>query len=154
MSIAWQYFHTLFLKIVNRHAPVRTFRVKGRDNPWFSNELSELLHERNLAWAIARKSDIDKDWVAFRKLRNKCTALIRRSKSEYYLNETSQNLNNPIKFWKTIKSLSPSTSYNDFPDQILVKDSLITNRTDMVNVFNKHFISSGSIFNEIPMSDV
>jgi len=25
VSIAWQYFHTLFLKIVNRHAPVRTF---------------------------------------------------------------------------------------------------------------------------------
>lgn len=101
-----------------------------------------------------RDIDIERDWVAFIILRNKCTALIRRSKSEYYLNETSQNLNNPIGFWKTIKSLSPSTLSNDFPDQILVNDSLITNRTDMVNSFNKHFISSGSIFNEISVSDI
>lgn len=69
--------------------------------------------------------------------------------SEYYLNETSQKLNNPVKFWKTIESLSPSTSSNDFPSQILVNDSFITNRTEIVNSFNKHVISSGSIFNEI-----
>ena len=153
VATAWQYFHTLFMKIVNKHAPIKRFRVKGRDNPWFSNELSELIHERNLAWATARKSDSERDWLAFRALRNKCTAFIRSAKSEYYLNETSQNINNPVKFWKTIKSLSPLTSCNDFPDHILLNDQRITNMLDITNCFNKHFISSGSIFKESSVSD-
>lgn len=120
VNSAWQYFHTSFLKVINKHAPIRKFRVKGRDNPWFTDELSELFRERNSAWARARKTGQEKDWVAFKALRNRCTALVRRAKSEFYFNETTRNRNNPTKFWKTIKSLASSQSSNGFPNQLII----------------------------------
>ena len=88
------------MNIVNQHAPIRKFRVKGPENPCFSPELSDTVHQHNAAWAKARNTVFASDWSVFRQLRNKCTSLIKQAKSEYYLSVTTENLNNPQKFWK------------------------------------------------------
>lgn len=90
--------------MVNKHAPFRKFRVKGRNNFWFSSEIGNLLKERDIAWARARKTNTEADWLKFWQLRNKCTSLIKSAKSEFYLNESIKNINDPKKFWKIIKS--------------------------------------------------
>lgn len=56
VELAWSYFKDSFVGILNKHAPLRKFKVKGRNNPCFSDALSTLLHEWDLAWAKARKS--------------------------------------------------------------------------------------------------
>lgn len=38
-----------------RHAPFKKFRGQGRNDSWFSPNLSELLRESNQAWAKAQK---------------------------------------------------------------------------------------------------
>ena len=57
VETAWKFFHVVFFQIVNKNAPFHRFSVKGRDD---------------LAWAKARKSCFDADWLLFRQLRNKC----------------------------------------------------------------------------------
>ena len=105
VETAWKFFHGGFFQIVNKHAPFHRFRVKGRDNPWFSSELSCIIHVRNLAWAKARKSCSDADWLIFRQLRNKCYFLLRKAKSEYFMSVPTDNLNDPRQFWKFLLSL-------------------------------------------------
>lgn len=146
VELAWTFFKENFEKIVNKHAPMRKFRVKGRENPWFSPELSDSIHQRNVAWAKARKSDSASDWSIFRQLRNKCTSLIKKAKSEYYLSVTTENLNNPQKFWKVIKSLSVNKSPQALPTFVLKDSDPVYDRTEVLNCFNKHFVSSGSLF--------
>ena len=92
--------------IINKHAPFRKYKIKGRDNPWFSEQLSDLIHERDLAWATVKKSKNSSDWQHFTHLRNKCVSQIRKAKSDFYLNEICDSSHNPSKFWKVIKSLS------------------------------------------------
>lgn len=107
LSLMWKLpgnsFMMFFSQIVNEHAPFRRFRVKGRNNPWFSSELSCIIHDRNLAWTKARKSCSDADWLIFRQLRNKCSFLLRKTKSEYVMSVTTDNLTDPRKYWKAIK---------------------------------------------------
>ena len=74
VETAWSYFYLGFMEIIDRHAPLRTFRVKGRHNPWFSANLSSLLHERNKAWAKARQSGSEVERLRFRQLRNSFTS--------------------------------------------------------------------------------
>lgn len=78
-----------FMK-VSKHAPLYKFRIKGWDNPWFTAELAGVLHERNSAWARARKSGLEADWLYFRQLQNKFTPLLRNTKAEFYLSMTTQ----------------------------------------------------------------
>ena len=75
VDVAVQFVIDHFLSIINRHAPLRKFRVKNRNTPWFTRELSDLIHDRNKQWSLARKSNTSHDWLLFRVLRNKCSAL-------------------------------------------------------------------------------
>lgn len=145
VELAWTLFKENFEKIVNKHAPWTKHRVKGRENPWFSPELSDIIHQRNVAWAKARNGDSATDWSIFRQLRNKCTSLIKKAKSEYYLSVTSENLNNPQKFWKVIKSLSVNKSNEALPKFVLKNSLPVYDRVDVLNCFNEHFVSVGSL---------
>ena len=108
-----------------------------------------MLHERNAAWSKARKTTLESDWLHFRRLRNLCTVAIRKAKAEHFLSETSQNLNNPLKFWKTIKSLAGTTNESELPSCIVMGSHKIYDKANMVDCFNEHFISSGSLFDSV-----
>ena len=92
---AWSLFYEGFTNIINKYAPLKKYRVKGRNNAWFSSDLAITLHERNVAWAKARKSNQNSDWLVFRQLRNACTLKIRKAKADHFLSQTTHNLNNP-----------------------------------------------------------
>lgn len=89
--------------ISNKHVPIKKFRVSGRDNPWFSDNLSELICLRNKFWAQAGFSNSAADWTTFRTLRIKCTLMIRKSESEFYMKSITENLNNASKFRESVK---------------------------------------------------
>ena len=150
-DMALSYFKSLFLDITNKHAPLRKYKVKGRVNPWFTDHLSDKIHERHLAWAIARKSKSQSDWIHFRHLRNKCMSLIRKAKSDYYIKEMS-DMKNTSKFWKVFKSMSSSTSDSVLPKEIRVENEIITDKTKMLYILNQHFIASDKLFEkEMPL---
>lgn len=151
VEMAWSFFREIFLSITNKHAPVRTYRIKGRENPWFSDELAKLIHERNQVWAMARRTNSESDWLKFRSLRNKCTHFTKKEKSDFYLASTTENLNNPFKFWKAIKSLNANCNY-DLPPCVTKGSEMVTDRAEMLNCFNDHFVSSGSLFETVSSS--
>lgn len=145
MVDAWDYFKSIFLKICDKHAPLRRYRVSGKNNPWFNESVSNFIKQRNVAWSKAKKTNSNEDWSNYRLLRNKCTKLIKMSKSQYYLNLINNNMNDPSKFWKITKSLVGSNKSSDLPKVLKVDQRLITDKADMVNVFNNHFISASLI---------
>lgn len=139
-------FYDGFTQILNRHALFRRYRVKGRDNPWFPPKLTEFIHARNVAWAKARATGYATDWTIFRQLRNKCSSLIKKAKSEYYLSVTTKNLNDPRKFWKAIKSFSVSNHSLTVPNFVMKDFLAIHDKMEILNCFNEHFAATGSLF--------
>ncbi len=146
---AWNLFHEGFTNIINKYAPLKKYRVKGRNNAWFSPDLANILHERNVAWAKARKSNQNSDWLVFRQLRNACTLKIRKAKADHFLSQTTHNLNNPSKFWKTIKSLSENSKGQELPSSIVIDSQKLTDKTKILDCFNEHFIASGFLFESL-----
>lgn len=138
-------FQSQFLTIANKHAPLKKFRVKNRDNPWFSNELAQLLHSRDEQWSLARKSTSIAAWQRFRALRNKCTSAIRTAKSDYYLTLTDDCSANHSKLWKTIKVLQ-NKKCSVLPQHLNVGNVPIVDKREMLNAFNIHFEKAGHMF--------
>uniref|UniRef100_A0A8C6KGR8 Reverse transcriptase domain-containing protein n=1 Tax=Nothobranchius furzeri TaxID=105023 RepID=A0A8C6KGR8_NOTFU len=135
------------MQIVNRHVPLKKCRIKGRENPWFSPELANMIHERNRAWDKARTTELTTDWSVFRQLRNKCTSLIKKAKSEYFLSVTTENLKDPQRFWKVIMSFAVEKISQALPTFVLRDSVPVYNRLEILNCFNEHFLSVGSLFN-------
>ncbi len=144
-ELAFEYFSSLFNSLVDKHTPYKNFRIKNRSNPWFTADLSEALRSRDLAWTKARFSNNPLDWLNFRKQRNKCIRLIRTAKSNYYLSSLSTSRDNATRFWEALKSLK-SSSCASLPAQISSGNTYITNKLDICDAFNHHFIAAGHIF--------
>ena len=100
-----------------------------------------------MAWSKARGTGLGSDWLLFRQLRNASTVAIRKAKADHFLTETSNNLNNPLKFWKTIKSITGNKNGIELPPCIVKDSTQIYEKADMLGCFSEHFIAAGSLFN-------
>lgn len=143
-ELAFSYFSSTFNSIVNKHAPLRRYRVKNRSNPWFSNNLSKDLHNRDMAWKRARETDSPSDCQHFKQLRYRC-ASIRKAKSNYFITSLTECEGNPAKFWKVVNSLKHSSAPS-LPQLIQSDSGSILDKHEMGSVFNNHFIAAGNIF--------
>ena len=54
-ELALRYFSTTFNSIIHKHVPIKRVRVKNRSNPWFPNDLSNELYNRDKTWQQARE---------------------------------------------------------------------------------------------------
>lgn len=53
IDLAWNYFKNFFfsifsLALINKHAALRRFRVRGKDNPWFNTSVFLLPTEKEI----------------------------------------------------------------------------------------------------------
>ena len=58
--------HT-FLAIANKHAPLRTKRVRARSSPWITSGIKGLMHKRDILKIKAIKSNAPNDWMLLHK---------------------------------------------------------------------------------------
>ena len=61
-----------------------------------------IMHRSRLKNMYIRKRN-DKDWEVYKKQRNFCVDLLRKTKTRYFKNLNFKELPNYGKFWKTIK---------------------------------------------------
>ena len=107
---AWSYFKNTFSLIINKHAPLKRYRIKNRLSPWFSHDLAELVCQKNYLWRKARTSKSPADWLAFRQCRNKSTQAIRSAKISYFKEKLTSCGTDARKFWTAVKSMENKLS--------------------------------------------
>lgn len=137
---AWNFLYTEVLKVIDKHAPWISIKVKGRHLPWIDADLLNLFKQRDKAWDKYRRSKDPVDGAVYKQLRNACTTKTRNAKSNYYKNSLSNSLNNPKKFWKSLNALL-NKSTKTTPTKIIVNDEVISDPSAVTNAFNQHFSS-------------
>ena len=64
----WDVWKNLFLECVEKHAPLRTKRVRARNSPWITPQLEKRLHERDILKLKAIRSGNADIWRKFQKI--------------------------------------------------------------------------------------
>ena len=80
----WSESKKSFLEIVDKHAPLRKARVRGRGSPWITSELKKQMHERDMLKIKAIKSNDPVTWANFKKQHNIVNKAIKQAKQFYY----------------------------------------------------------------------
>ena len=153
-DLALGQFTKTFNLLVNKHAPLKSQRIKNRSSPWYTPELSLLLREKNKAWSLARKSGDLSHWDAFRQIRNKYKASVSKAKSMYYVNNFSTCYSNPAKFWKLVKSTTKNNNISIMPTHLNHGQNVISSEPEICALFNNHFITAGHLFDNMNSANV
>ena len=80
MDEKWDCWKSLFLSIVEGHAPLRKVRVKADTYPWMTDEVRHLAWARNYYRKKFMKTRNHCDWKRFMNLRKKVKKELKVSK--------------------------------------------------------------------------
>ena len=139
----WLQFKKTFLDVSEKHAPMKTMRMKNRYCPWMNNDILNLMYHRDFLHKKAVRSKCVNDWNEYTCQRNHLTKLIRSEKRKYYDNELCKNVKNPKQFWKKINQLTGKSNHPTVPNDISAQG------------FNDYFSNIGhSIVNDNMSNDV
>ncbi|MCG8034058.1 MAG: reverse transcriptase family protein [Candidatus Thiodiazotropha taylori] len=129
--------------------PNRTVRIKQSDPPWITSDIKCWIRKRKRAYKRALRSDSDRHWYSFRKLRNKVIAMVRNSKRQF-----SDKLSDKLKshklcskdWWSTLKYFINPASTSSIPP-LEYNDNVYTEENDKANILNE-FFQSQTVLNE------
>ncbi len=106
---AWNNFKNIFIKVIDKVAPVKEMRIKQRTEPWITTQVLDMIKEKDGLISEYKKDKNNKDkYDKFCKSRNKLQQNRRKIKSEYISDKIQENYNNSKKLWKQLKNLGYS----------------------------------------------
>ena len=139
MDDKWNYWKSLFLDIVNKHAPlVKVRRKKGRNDDWIDAQIRQLMRSRNYFRRKHWRSNAKEDWDKFNHLKREVNRRMRKAKAEHYAAVCKGMSYQPKKVWRQLNSalgrgkskLTPSLTH---------EGTTLTRPQEIVDCFLEHF---------------
>ena len=90
-------------KVLNIYAPIKEKHVRCNQSPFMSKQLGKAIMARTRLLNKYRKDDIAGNLFAYKRQRNFCVKLLRKSKNNFYNNLNVKRMTDNRKFWQTIK---------------------------------------------------
>lgn len=128
-------FNNLFLDVLEKHAPVKTFKSKYRKSKVITPEIKDLMRERDRLQKCAHQTFNSRDWQCYRVLRREVKSKIKLSEIQLVKNEISENKSNKTSIWKTVRHcLNPCGNFTP---------AYSRDCKEIANEFNLFFTSVG-----------
>ena len=135
----YQSFETIFLGVLDRHAPHKKKVVRANQKPYVTKTLRKAIMNRSSLEHKFYKSPTLRNKQAFNKQKNYCNRLYKKERQKFYNNLNLNNITDNKKFWDTIK---PFFSEKGGPKEniVLVQgDKVISDDTQVAQTFNDFF---------------
>lgn len=142
---AWSFFKSAFLAVLNKYAPYKRLRTKSRNSPWYTPELT-LSQCKNILWCTALASNNPRDQQLFREARNRYTQAVRNAKVGFFKQKFATCKTNSRKFWDIVKTMENKNTSLQLPTAIKLDNIITTDKSSMVENFNKYFAMAGCAF--------
>ena len=125
-------WNKIFLTVLDKHAPVKTTRVKKDTQPeWFNDEIKEAIKKRDAYHK-------NKDWKQYKQWRNNVNNLKRAHKKDFFSKAITEN-KDTSHLWKHVKNISNPSENSTLPDELITGDKTFNTHTDVINNLNAFF---------------
>ena len=119
------------------------FILKHASKPWITNDLKELVAERDYALRVAKRSGNQEQWNEYRRLKNFTNRKIKSAEALHYKN-LIESAENPKDMWRSLNSVIGSNKQGGSPFQVHDGKRLVSEPKSVATKFNKFFAAIGS----------
>ena len=84
INLANDFFATKVGDILEKMAPLRKLQIRNKITPWVSENTKNLMSNRDAARKTASETNLNDDWIHYRKIRNKCTSEVSKDKNKFF----------------------------------------------------------------------
>ena len=93
---AVQAFTNKILNVLDNMAPMKTFQVRHRHNPWVSQETLDMMKMRDQLQKEASESNCQYVWAMYKELRNKVNNRLKYEEKSYHNKRLSEGIDSPL----------------------------------------------------------
>ena len=135
----YEIFETIFMDLLNKHAPMKVKYVRANNAPFMNKVLSKAIMTRSRLRNKFIKCPNDINRIIYNKHRNYCVNLLRKEKKKYFNNMDLKLLTENKLFWKTIKPLFSEKLNISRKISLIENDEIISNDVDVAETMNDFF---------------
>ena len=107
-KLEYPLFESIFIDVLNTHAPIKTKTVRGNNHHFMNKALTKAIMTRSRLKNIYLKTRNNENWDKCKKQINFCTNLLRKTKKDYLRCLNIKELNDNKKFWKKLNHFFPT----------------------------------------------
>ena len=133
-------FKMTFLNVLNKFAPLKKKYLRANHSRFVNKELNKAIMQRSRLRNAYLKDRTRAARIAYKKQRNVCVSILRKSKKCYYENLDTKNITDNKKFWGTVKPLFSNKVRSNTYITLNEDEKLIKNEYQIANIFNTFFI--------------
>ena len=144
----WLFIKKVIEDKISKQCPIKKIKVKQSNEPWITQGLIELIHDKDHMLSRAKRTNDPDDWVNARLLRNITNKSIRKAKEHYIRDLLESHSGDPKKFWQQINKILPSSSSVRTINLIDTVKGVPIENSKTADYMNEYFASIGEKLNE------
>ncbi len=145
-NVCWQVWKSLYLQVLDRHAPLRRMRTRGNSLPWISSDIKGIMRSRDFHKIKAVRYNSQSHWTKYKELRNKVNAELIKAKRIYFCNkiEDCAQSKDIKQSWNLINHLIGKNVKSNTISQLKTDSSVISDDKLKSEAFNDFFVNIGA----------
>ena len=132
--------------LLDTHAPVKMRLLRANDAPYMNKNLRKAIMTRSRLKNLYNKTPNVENEMNYKKQRNYCVNLLKKSKRRYYHNIDIRRVTDSRKFWNVVKPFF-SEKQKKLTKIILHEnenDTVTSNDKEIAEIFNTCFLNNSS----------
>ena len=135
-----------FVEAIDKHAPLKKKLVRGNQVPFMNRDFQKAIYTRTRLKNKYWRDPSTENELAFKKQRNLCVSIRRKSITNYLNKFTDKGLEANKLFWKFIKPfLTNKSTLTDCDITIVDGKKIISDDFELAKTFNNHYINTVEI---------
>ena len=149
----WETWKNVFTSIADKHAPLRTCKVRSKHTPWLTNEIKKQMNHRDYLKQKATQTKSRHFYEAYKIARNKTNKMVEKAKSRHFQHTINNNSNDPKQLWKGVNLIRGKGSKTTNITSLEVEKETVTGDKNIAEALNSFFVNVGpSLSKELPES--
>lgn len=97
VDTAWDCFQSIFLKILDKIAPLKETRIKQRSQPWINNDILDTIYLRDKILSEFKRTKLPVLFKEYKVLRNKVQRMVDEAKKDFFMSKIEEHKKDPKK---------------------------------------------------------
>ena len=129
--------------VVDKLCPLKDFKFAKEKPKWISDDLIELMKNRDKALQQYKRTKSDEDKIEMRKMRNMVNVAVKAARNDYVKTQLDTHQKDPNKFWKNINEILPLKDDGQKFDNILDENKNRISQDKLPDAINTYFATIG-----------
>ena len=92
-NVMWLKWRSVFTSMAEKHAPLRTRKVRSQHNPRLTSEVNKEMNHRDYLKQKATQTNARYLYLAYKEARNKTNKIMQKAKSDHFRGTGSKTIN-------------------------------------------------------------